>query len=73
MQDDQDGPPRAARPPDVIRYTQSFDTALAAGKLLHARVFRAYYLLFGAGLAIGALVSLVNVRTSMPRNASRIA
>jgi hypothetical protein len=45
----------------VIRYTQSFDTGMAAGKLLQARVLRAYYLLFGAGLAFGAFVSLYDL------------
>jgi hypothetical protein len=60
MQDDENGPPRAAGPRYVIRYTQSFDTAVEAGKFLQARMFRTYYLVFGAGLAIGALVSLGN-------------
>ncbi len=45
----------------MIRYTQSFDAALAAGKFLQVRVLRTYYLVFGAGLAIGAVVSLVNL------------
>jgi Bacterial PH domain len=61
MQDQEDGPPSAAVPRYVIRYTQSFDTAIEAGKFLHARALRAYYLVFGAGLVIGALVSLIDL------------
>lgn len=61
MQDHENGPREAARPRYVIRYTQSFDTALAAGKLLKAHLLRTYYLVFGAALAIGALVLLVNL------------
>jgi hypothetical protein len=61
MSDPEPGPSDAAGPRYVIRYTQSFGTALEAGKLLQARLLRAYYLTFGVGLAIGALLSLVNV------------
>jgi Bacterial PH domain len=45
----------------VIRYTQSFDTALEAGKFLQARLIRTYYLVFGIGLVIGAFVSFINL------------
>jgi hypothetical protein len=55
------GSVQPAAPRYVIRYTQSFESALEAGKFLQARVYRTYYIVFGAGLAIGAFVSLINV------------
>jgi hypothetical protein len=61
MQDQAAGPPRAAAPRYVIRYTQSFDTAIDAGKFVQARFLHAYYLVFGIGLVVGAFVLFVDL------------
>ncbi len=61
MEQLEDGPPAADGPPYVIRFTQSFDTAVEAGKFVQARLLQTYYLLFGAGIAIGALASVLDL------------
>lgn len=45
-------------PAYVIRYTQSLDAAIEAGRFFQARFLRWYYVAFGAGLLLGAVVTV---------------
>lgn len=40
----------------MISYTYSFDDALDAGRLFHARFYRWYVLALGLGLLVGAIL-----------------
>jgi hypothetical protein len=61
MQVGENGRPQHADAPRyVIRYKQSFDSALEAGRFFQARLYRAYYIAFGAGLIVGGAVLLIN-------------
>ena len=61
MQVRENGPPQHADAPRyVIRYRQSFDSALEAGRFFQARLYRAFYIAFGAGLVVGGVVFLIN-------------
>jgi len=62
MERRESGPPVQVDPPRyVIRYTQTLDSALEASKFFQARLYRNYFIVFGAGLAIGAWMSLFNL------------
>src|SRR5574338_596801 len=45
----------------TLRFTQTLDAALDAGRLAQAGFLRTYYAVFGAGIAIGLFLLLVNV------------
>lgn len=47
------------RPTYVLRFTQTFETALEAGRSFGARMLRWYYLGFGAALVAGFLIALL--------------
>jgi hypothetical protein len=61
MQPSQTRQTAKSAPAYVIRYTQSFNAAIEAGRLLQARFLRWYYVVFGAGLLVGALIALTNL------------
>jgi hypothetical protein len=52
---------KSAPPAYVIRYIQSFGAAVEAGRLLQARFLRWYYVVFGTGLVVGALIALTRL------------
>jgi hypothetical protein len=54
------GPQQPDAPRYVIRFKQSFDSALEAGRFFQARVYRLVYIGFGAGLALGGVMFLFN-------------
>ena len=54
------GPQHADAPRYVIRFKQSFDSALEAGRFFQARLYRAFYIAFGAGLVVGGVIFSIN-------------
>lgn len=56
----------SARPAYVIRYIQTFDEAIEAGRFFHARLLRWYYAVLGAGLLVGVLIALTNLPLGLP-------
>lgn len=55
-----------AAPAYVIRYVVSFDTALEAGRLFQARLYRWYVVALAAGLVTGVVVTLYDPVVGIP-------
>jgi hypothetical protein len=49
----------ATSPAYVVRYTQSFEAALEAGRFFQARLLRWYYAAFAAGTVVGTLTAIL--------------
>lgn len=54
------GPQQAEAPRYLIRFQQSFESALEAGRFFQARVYRMVYIGFGTGLVAGGVLILFN-------------
>lgn len=67
MRDEESGHATNSAPPThVIRYIQTFDEAIEAGRFFQARLFRWSYVVLGAGLLLGALIAPVNLPVGLP-------
>jgi hypothetical protein len=67
MRDGETGHAASSAPPAyVIRYIQTFDEAIEAGRFFQARLFRWSYAVIGAGLLVGALIAPTNLPLGLP-------
>ena len=67
MHDGGDGQAAKSAPPAyVIRYIQTFDEAIEAGRFFQARLFRWYYVVVDAGLLVGAFIAATNLPLGLP-------
>src|SRR3989304_4978521 len=67
MRDGETGHAAYSAPPAyVIRYISTFDEAIEAVRFFHARLFRWYYAVLGAGLLVGALIALTTLPLGLP-------